>query len=50
MLWTHSSLGFFLSYMLGNLYAAQIYYAMLKEIKDFTYKIENNQFMAHKIY
>ncbi|ANQ53990.1 peptidase M32 [Thermosipho sp. 1063] len=43
--WAHGSFGYFPSYMLGNLYAAQIYYAMKKDIPNFGEKIEKGQFI-----
>ena len=41
--WAHGSFGYFPSYMLGNLYAAQIYDAMKKDL-DFDSLVENGDF------
>ncbi|MCD6449762.1 MAG: carboxypeptidase M32 [Thermotogaceae bacterium] len=41
--WAHGTFGYFPSYMLGNLYSAQIYYAMLKDL-DFEKEIEIGNF------
>ncbi|MDK2838605.1 MAG: carboxypeptidase Taq [Thermosipho sp. (in: thermotogales)] len=42
--WAHGSFGYFPSYMLGNLYAAQIFKQMKKDIPDFYQKVENGEF------
>ncbi|HOO75323.1 MAG TPA: carboxypeptidase M32 [Tepiditoga sp.] len=42
--WAHASFGYFPSYMLGNLYSAQIYYTMKKDITDFDYLVEKGEF------
>ncbi len=41
--WSHGSFGYFPSYMLGNLYSAQIYHTMQKEI-DVESHVENGDF------
>ncbi len=41
--WAHGTFGYFPSYMLGNLYSAQIYYALLNDI-DFDKEIELGNF------
>ena len=42
--WAHGSFGYFPSYMLGNLYAAQFLHVMKNDIPDFYNKIENGEF------
>jgi carboxypeptidase Taq len=44
--WSFGGFGYFPSYSLGNLYAAQILYTFLKEMPDFFDKIEQGDFMA----
>lgn len=44
--WSFGGFGYFPSYSLGNLYAAQILYTFLKEMPDFYDKIEQGDFMA----
>jgi carboxypeptidase Taq len=39
--WAHGSFGYFPSYMLGNLFSAQFYNKMKKDIPDYDKKIEN---------
>ncbi|WP_197073371.1 carboxypeptidase M32 [Marinitoga sp. 1155] len=39
--WAHGSFGYFPSYMLGNLYSAQFYYKMKKDIPDLNTKISH---------
>lgn len=43
--WAHGFFGYFPSYMLGNLYAAQIYYSLLKDKENINEKIENGDFI-----
>lgn len=43
--WALGSFGYFPSYMLGNLYAAQIYYSLLKDLEKIDEKIENGEFI-----
>ncbi|ABR30395.1 peptidase M32 [Thermosipho melanesiensis] len=42
--WAHGSFGYFPSYMLGNLYASQILFAMKKDIQNIEEKIQSGQF------
>ncbi|WP_409299759.1 carboxypeptidase M32 [Peribacillus sp. SCS-155] len=42
--WSFGGFGYFPSYSLGNLYAAQIYYTMKKEIADFDSVIKQGEF------
>lgn len=44
--WSFGGFGYFPSYSLGNLYAAQILYTFIKEMPDFYDKIEQGDFMA----
>ena len=41
--WAHGSFGYFPSYMMGNLYAAQIFHAMKKDL-DFEEAVESGNF------
>jgi hypothetical protein len=41
--WAHGSFGYFPSYMLGNLYAAQIFHAMKRDV-DFDTAVEDGRF------
>ncbi|SHE59967.1 carboxypeptidase Taq [Marinitoga hydrogenitolerans DSM 16785] len=42
--WAHGSFGYFPSYMLGNLYSAQFYNKMKKDIPDLNEQISNGNF------
>ncbi|NUU98482.1 carboxypeptidase M32 [Marinitoga sp. 1138] len=42
--WAHGSFGYFPSYMLGNLYSAQLLYAMKKDIPDYNETIRKGDF------
>ncbi|QTA38858.1 carboxypeptidase M32 [Thermosipho ferrireducens] len=44
--WSHGSFGYFPSYMLGNLYAAQFYHTMTKDISDFDERILQGDFKS----
>lgn len=48
MHWSDGSFGYFPSYALGNLYNAQFYNTMKKEIKDLEYKIEKGELSCIK--
>lgn len=42
--WSHGSFGYFPSYMLGNLFSAQFYHKMKKDIPEYDNKIKNGDF------
>ncbi|MDF2671905.1 MAG: Zn-dependent carboxypeptidase, partial [Clostridiales bacterium] len=46
--WAGGSFGYFPSYALGNLYGAQFYYAMLRDIPNTMKDVENGEFGAIK--
>lgn len=42
--WSHGSMGYFPTYALGNLYAAQLFQKIIEDIPDFWKHIENGDF------
>jgi len=44
--WSHGAFGYFPTYALGNLYATQIFEAMLKDLPDLWQQVENGSFLS----
>ena len=44
--WSHGAFGYFPTYALGNLYATQIFEAMLKDLADLWQQVENGSFLS----
>ena len=42
--WSHGAFGYFPTYALGNLYAAQLYRAILRDLPDFWDQVESGRF------
>ena len=43
--WSHGAFGYFPTYTLGNLYASQIFEAVLKDLPDLWQQVENGSFL-----